>query len=61
MAHKATLSLIPESTKSQYLRADCHSSLSNTDLLPSHGPEMGKDIKLAQAYDAIITIPKLAV
>lgn len=61
VAHKATLSLIPESTKSQYLRADCHSSLSNTDLLPSHGPEMGKDIKLAQAYDAIITIPKLAV
>lgn len=60
VAHKATLPFIPESTKSQYLRADCHLNLSNTDLLPSHGPEMGKGIKLAQAYDAIITIPKLA-
>ncbi|MFM7457831.1 MAG: hypothetical protein ACKO3R_04120 [bacterium] len=54
----ASLSSIPESTKPQYLKT-CH-SLINIDLvIPSHGNEKGKDIKLAQAHDAIITIPKL--
>jgi kynurenine formamidase len=55
---KATLSIIPESTKPQYLKADCHSSLSNIDLSSYLRIETG--IKLAQACDAIITIPKLA-
>jgi hypothetical protein len=59
---RATLSLIPESTKSQYLRADCHPSLSNIDLSSYVASYVGieKGIKLAQACDAIITIPKLA-
>jgi hypothetical protein len=59
---KATLSLIPESTKSQYLRADCHPNLSNIDLSSYVSSYVGieKGIKLAQAHDAIITIPKLA-
>jgi hypothetical protein len=61
VAKKATtLSLIPESTKPQYLRANCHSSLSDIDLYKIHEIENGKAIKFAQAYDALITIPKLA-
>ena len=59
---KATLSLIPKSTKSQYLRADCHPNLSNIDLSSYVSSYVGIEtgIKLAQACDAIITIPKLA-
>jgi hypothetical protein len=50
--------LIPESNKHQYLKTDCHPNLSNIDLSSYVG--IGKGIKLAQACDAIITIPKLA-
>ncbi|NBV99067.1 MAG: hypothetical protein EBR67_06090 [Proteobacteria bacterium] len=61
VAKKATtLSLIPESTKPQYLRANCHSSLSDIDLYKIHEIENGKAIKFAQACDAIIIIPELA-
>lgn len=45
--------LIPASNKAQYLRADCHESVSNQ-------PIPTDSVSLAQAYDAIITLPKLA-
>ncbi len=57
---KATLSLIPESVKPQYLKTECHPSLSNIDLAASYGEQIGKGVKLSQAYDAIVTLPKLA-
>jgi hypothetical protein len=64
---KTTLSLIPESNQAQYLKTACHANLSNFDISksPSFIIDLSRDsnegkIKLAQACDAIITIPKLA-
>jgi hypothetical protein len=42
---------LPESNKAQYIRTDCHSSISNL--------REAESATLKQAYDALIVIPKL--
>lgn len=56
-ADTPTYGIVPESKNAQYLRTNCHDSFASVDLSHRYCAE---DVKLRQAFDGIVILPKLA-